>query len=1324
MPIKSLKDPTQNKAEYSVGRDVELSYCSDTCLLKAIDDRSRIVRTGQTPATALTVILSEDRLLVPVAGAPRPPAHVLGEQHSQASARSRWDRLVGCSHPALMPVYRVCDCMAETRILDGQEFEDATTTPAWKKVRGIVGRVANTTPAHAPVGFDQWRHWMADLADGLAELERQGLAHGDPYPFNAVHTGRNATWVDFGHMTDDPAQRYKDAWAFVLFTVLHTQEKCTEYSSALLRDLAAEMATVDQSGAFERIASVLRKPRGDQLETGDVRTPALLFVEAVTEQPHSPFHNPVAPQLLLKASIQYFSAFLHHIQRGNQYSSAFHSELQRHRFQEEEMLRLTVPRTEHQSQLQAQQVSHTQAIEQKDAQLHRQQQAIAELNTTVDHKNEHAFVLDRTIAELSQRIALQDQAIAQNTEQASNLTHLQQILAQRDQQVGQMRSELDSLFKRHEQILSSRSWRLTRPLRAAARFAKYGFNYPGGRQALYRTAANIGRKFPFPLWLKARVRAALMPKYPALVAPVRAAESSSVPTGPAFNDKGSPQRHATMRPEHCGLIEGLVSVILPVYNQASLIAESIDSVLAQTYQNFELIIINDGSKDGVEGVLQRYLDHPKVRCYTQANQRLPKALSNGFDFARGEFWTWTSADNIMEPRMLEELVAKLRSDQSIGLVYADYYAIDDRGALLKDATWRAHNRPDPASGAIRLPHSTQTLNTVQDNFIGPCFMYRGWVGQCMGDYDTQLGIEDYDYWMRINAFFPVRHVGSDSLLYRYRVHDNTLSAQAHEHKILDKVQLLMEYEKGRAKFYQSAIDWVADNTGAEWLMAQGVSPSDITAFTGHSLDGALTVLGAGTAEQHVAALRNDRQPVAIILGQADTRYHKLRQLLREDHCIALAADRISAERVRLVSRCPLIDLHSASTLQAVRAFAKNLLFTRATRKPEDMQRTAPEVIRSAKTRHVLLQVDSFTQGGMENVVIDLALSLQACGYRVTIGNLGKAGDAAAKATERGLRVASLASEGEDNYLSWLKDNSVDLVNAHYSVHGAAACRRAGIPFVQTIHNSYVWLDPEQMARYRGADPHTTQYLCVSVTAARYAEVTLGLDIGKMRVVPNGIDPETILADQFAENRAALRATWGVDANTPVFVNVASIMATKAQLPLVKSFAQVVDKYPDARLVLLGTSMEASYHSAVKNAVKELRLQKNVIFAGYERQVARYYHAADVFVLPSYWEGWSLSLGEAMANGLSCVITDVGSAYEFEGRENVEVVSPPFGDLTTLNYQNLGQFVYGDDAGFQERLAHAMLRSAAHLRGAVNRALAESLDRSIAYRMYAEFFSTL
>lgn len=783
---------------------------------------------------------------------------------------------------------------------------------------------------------------------------------------------------------------------------------------------------------------------------------------------------------------------------------------------------------------------------------------------------------------------------------------------------------------------------------------------------------------------------------------------------------------AAINPAFCGLTAKLVSVVLPVFNQADLLAESIDSVLAQTYQHFELIIVNDGSTDNIERVLERYNDKAKVHIYHQTNQKLPKALSNGFSLAKGEYWTWTSADNIMDPRMLEMLVAKLAANPNVGMVYADYHAIDDRGKILGDPKWRAHNRPNLASGEIHLPKSVETLNSIQDNFIGPCFMYRGFIGLCLGDYDTQLGIEDYDYWMRVNSFFRIEHLGVDNCLYKYRVHDNTLSANANEHRIFEKVQRLMLYEKERAQFYRQPINYFADDVGATWLMKYGVPRNTIMPMSAMSEEVkqgfCVAVIGITSLLSHIKDLRRSATPAAIIYDDTSADYTAL-SCLSEDSTIVLTNDELSASRSKMVSSCVVLDGTSRQSLNATEAFFKNKAYMRLTRRQEDLARTLPTSHDNLTNGRVLLQVDNFTQGGMENVVIDLAISLGKLGIDVALAILGKEGPAADKARAQGLTVTSFKSPpSPTHYQDYLRQSKVVLVNGHYSIFGAELCAAMEIPFVQTIHNSYVWLEPDQISNYRRADAFTSTYICVSATAARYADVALGLDRQKMRIVPNGIDPKVLNNSAFESDRKILRRRWQVDDNTPVFLNVASILTPKAQLPLVNALSLLVKSVPSAKLVILGGMSEPAYGRKVTKRISQLNLQDHVLLPGYDGDVAKYYHAADVFVLPSYWEGWSLSLAEARANGLPCVITDVGSSYEHYGSNNVEIVKPPFADITKLNYSTLGKFIYDRDEAFEQSLCKAMLAAAKLPRHKSGDDLIKRLDRENAYKTYAAVFS--
>lgn len=389
---------------------------------------------------------------------------------------------------------------------------------------------------------------------------------------------------------------------------------------------------------------------------------------------------------------------------------------------------------------------------------------------------------------------------------------------------------------------------------------------------------------------------------------------------------------AEVRPVLCGLQPGLVSVVLPVYNQACYLDAAIRGVLAQTYVDFELIIIDDGSTDDVASVLRPYLGHPRIRCFTQGNLKLPKALSHGFDLARGEFWTWTSADNVMAPEMLDTLVAKLRVEPRLGMVYADYIAIDDRDRPITDPSWRAHDRPDPGSGVIRLPRQADRLNAVLDNFIGPCFMYRGWIGRCIGDYDQRLGVEDYDYWMRINAHFELRHLGRDDLLYRYRVHDNSLSGQSATLDIPGRLRALMAHEKERNRYFLRQPAYLADAEGRAWLAAFEAVPGRIRPFsaglaTWRLRHADLLIISCETAVAELADIIRLRLPIAILFAAGSDRGRQLQSLLERPDCMALTACPAVAGGIRqMAPRCPMMDADAETAFAALHAFMKNRRF--------------------------------------------------------------------------------------------------------------------------------------------------------------------------------------------------------------------------------------------------------------------------------------------------------------------------------------------------------------------------------------------------------------
>jgi glycosyltransferase involved in cell wall biosynthesis len=252
---------------------------------------------------------------------------------------------------------------------------------------------------------------------------------------------------------------------------------------------------------------------------------------------------------------------------------------------------------------------------------------------------------------------------------------------------------------------------------------------------------------------------------------------------------------------------GLISVVLPVYNGAPFVAASIESVLNQTYLDFELIVVDDGSTDETPAILEKYLIDPRVRVIRQPNRKLPAALNTGFAEARGEFSTWTSADNVMRPAMLTELAEFLNSNPDAEMVYADYELIDASGRPALDTDFcRIYQTPE-GSNRLHLPYDAGELNFVQNNYIGGCFLYRAWAGRAVGEYSTDcFGFEDYDFWLRMNALFRVAHLGCRDVLYSYRLHDASLTAREKELRVAERTRYYLPLDEERRRFFASSFD--------------------------------------------------------------------------------------------------------------------------------------------------------------------------------------------------------------------------------------------------------------------------------------------------------------------------------------------------------------------------------------------------------------------------------------------------------------------------------------------------------------------------------------
>lgn len=207
-------------------------------------------------------------------------------------------------------------------------------------------------------------------------------------------------------------------------------------------------------------------------------------------------------------------------------------------------------------------------------------------------------------------------------------------------------------------------------------------------------------------------------------------------------------------------MQPVVSIVLPCYNGAGFLAQSLDSVLDQTFTDWELILVNDCSKDNSLEIMQQYAEKDsRIRIINNDhNLKLPGALNRGFQEAKGKYLTWTSHDNRMGKTMLEEFVNYLDQNPDKGLVTSCYAAFSLKTG---EQLYEVHH-PDPQ---LYLPLY---------NCVCYAFMYRREVLETVGGYDTTLFlVEDYDYWVRIWLKYPIGKIYK--VLYYTGVGDETLT---------------------------------------------------------------------------------------------------------------------------------------------------------------------------------------------------------------------------------------------------------------------------------------------------------------------------------------------------------------------------------------------------------------------------------------------------------------------------------------------------------------------------------------------------------------------
>jgi glycosyltransferase involved in cell wall biosynthesis len=233
-----------------------------------------------------------------------------------------------------------------------------------------------------------------------------------------------------------------------------------------------------------------------------------------------------------------------------------------------------------------------------------------------------------------------------------------------------------------------------------------------------------------------------------------------------------------------------ISVIIPTYNRAALLLEALASVFAQTWRDYEVIVVDDGSTDDTLSLLAPWLSH--IRLFSEPNRGVAAARNLGICEARGEFICFLDSDDLWTPSKLETQLSFAEQNTQYALIASEIEGFD-------------------SSGKVQA-RSKASMYRIRNGFVLEDLLFANWIQTStvmvrretllrVGGFDEDIGQfgEDWLLWMRIAAESPIYFLPAP--LVRYRVHSQNLTSHLPETQyvslmqILDRLALLPQFQR-------------------------------------------------------------------------------------------------------------------------------------------------------------------------------------------------------------------------------------------------------------------------------------------------------------------------------------------------------------------------------------------------------------------------------------------------------------------------------------------------------------------------------------------------
>lgn len=242
------------------------------------------------------------------------------------------------------------------------------------------------------------------------------------------------------------------------------------------------------------------------------------------------------------------------------------------------------------------------------------------------------------------------------------------------------------------------------------------------------------------------------------------------------------------------MMDPVISVILPAYNAGATIRESVVSILNQSFENFELIIIEDGSQDDTHRQLVNFNDSRVRIIYHKENLGLVMSLNEGVDAARGKFIARMDADDVSLPNRLAEQLSFMNKNDDVQMLSSTIILVDELG--IERGTWNLDRQT--------ITHRQIAATLPWENCIAhPTVFGRTGVFRRFRYEEREKHMEDYGLWLRMVAA-GVRFEKIPIALLRYRVHGKSVTATQlkdkrffFRHASLKRRFVLNQVKKGR-----------------------------------------------------------------------------------------------------------------------------------------------------------------------------------------------------------------------------------------------------------------------------------------------------------------------------------------------------------------------------------------------------------------------------------------------------------------------------------------------------------------------------------------------